>query len=454
MKFFDIAGRSGRSLRSAKARTILTSLAIAVGAFTLTLTLAAGNGIRDYTDRLVANNFDPAESIVGRDEEIENNGAPNSAPKEYDESVANLTVGGDGSAMQLKQVTDNDIEELRQLPFVEQVRPNYQLSARYLTREGQKRYTVAVQAYNPGQKPELVAGEVPESGDVADGEIILPDAYINLLGFSNARDAVGQSIALNVSRPFAANSIEDLIGQARAGASPDIPNKTIVLKVRAVAKRPATSIAVTGLPVMLSGHDARDLYMYTSENTPNYGKYIYAYVRVKGGADQAVANDAKAQLKARGYYAQTSQDIQKTITQFVNILQILVGVFGVITVIASIFGIVNTMYISVLERTREIGLMKALGMSGRDVSWLFRIEAAWIGFLGGLIGALSAFILGASLNPWLNKMLDLGGNSILVFDIVQIIALISVLIIVAIVAGWLPSRKAARLDPIEALRTE
>jgi putative ABC transport system permease protein len=132
-----------------------------------------------------------------------------------------------------------------------------------------------------------------------------------------------------------------------------------------------------------------------------------------------------------------------------------VAVFGAITVIASIFGIINTMYISVLERTREIGLMKALGMSGRDVGWLFRIEAAWIGFLGGMIGALGALALGLALNPWLTKQLDLGeGNSILRFDIPQILALIATLTLVAIIAGWLPSRKAARLDPIEALRTE
>jgi len=92
MKALDLIRRAGRSLKSAKVRTILTSLAIGVGAFTLTATLAAGNGIRDYTDRLISNNFDPAELIVGRDPEIENSGAPNTSPKEYDASVSNLTV--------------------------------------------------------------------------------------------------------------------------------------------------------------------------------------------------------------------------------------------------------------------------------------------------------------------------------------------------------------------------
>ena len=119
------------------------------------------------------------------------------------------------------------------------------------------------------------------------------------------------------------------------------------------------------------------------------------------------------------------------------------------------FGIVNTMYISVLERTREIGLMKALGMRGRHVGWLFRIEAAWIGLLGGAIGSGLALLIGTLINPWLTKTLNLGsGNSILIFDAWQIIGLITALILVAIAAGWFPARKAARLDPIDALRTE
>jgi putative ABC transport system permease protein len=125
MKLVDILNRSGRSLRTAKTRTILTSLAIAVGAFTLTLTLAAGNGIRAYTDRLVADNFDPTESIVGRDKEIENNGPFNMAPKEYDESVGSIRAGATGGSLQLKQITDQDVAELSKLPIVEQVRPDY-----------------------------------------------------------------------------------------------------------------------------------------------------------------------------------------------------------------------------------------------------------------------------------------------------------------------------------------
>ena len=218
MSIPDLVRRAGRSLRSAKARTILTSLAIAVGAFTLTATLAAGNGIRAYTDRLVANNFDPSELIVGRDKEIENNGTPNSGPQEFDESVASLTVGGNGSSLQLKQITDKDIEELKKRDDVEQVRPNYQLNVRYITREGQKRYTLSSESYNPGQKPEMVAGKLPGSGDITTGTLLLPDVYIGPLGFKNAEDAIGKEVKIAAQQPFTQEAVADYVAKLQAGA--------------------------------------------------------------------------------------------------------------------------------------------------------------------------------------------------------------------------------------------
>ena len=84
--------------------------------------------------------------------------------------------------------------------------------------------------------------------------------------------------------------------------------------------------------------------------------------------------------------------------------------------IASIFGIINTQYISVLERTQQIGLMKALGARGKDVSRMFRYEALWIGFLGGLIGLVLAF--GVTLfNPVITSILELDeGTTLLMMD--------------------------------------
>ena len=190
---------------------------------------------------------------------------------------------------------------------------------------------------------------------------------------------------------------------------------------------------------------------FLTADTDQYQKYVSAVVKVKEGNEPKVTADY---LNEREMTAKTAKDLQGLIFTIVGILQGIVAGFGALALIASVFGIINTQYISVLERTSQIGLMKALGMPRKGVAKLFRYEAAWIGLIGGLIGSLTAFVMGLLLNPFITKTLELGDNTLLIFVWWQIGLLLLGLIAVAIVAGWLPARKAAKLDPIEALRTE
>jgi len=193
------------------------------------------------------------------------------------------------------------------------------------------------------------------------------------------------------------------------------------------------------------------LYDYINVDTHSYNYFLGASVRVNSAEN---ADSVKNTLTGMGYTAQTAADILGVVNTFINVLQgILLG-FGALAILTSIFGIINTQYISVLERTQQIGLMKALGMRKRDVGRLFKIEAAWIGFLGGAIGSSLAYLVGTLANPLISKALNIGDIRLLIFNPLSMIIVVVGLIFVSVASGILPARKASKLNPIDALRTE
>ncbi len=426
MKATDIIRRAGKNLRQAKARTVLTSLAIGVGAFTIALAMAAGNGGRDYLDTMIGalGSMRNINVMAKQDASAQSDNKPRKVGEQTQAAAAN--------SLGFRELTVADRTKIEKIEGVERVMPTFNLSAKSVTANGSDEYEADVQSQSDDSSIELTAGSLGDNYEIKPSQVVLPHVFVEAFGFKNAEAALGKTVNI---------AFDDAMG------------KTFVRKftIVAVDKEPTSPLAFYTNQFRISNSDGESIAKaQRPEGAPE--TFFGFMVRVKEGADPNTVRDA---INAAGTYeAQTFAEMRSSVMQVVNIVQYGLMGFGALAIIASIFGIINTQYISVLERTQQIGLMKALGARRKDVSRLFRYEAAWIGFLGGAIGVVLAFLV-TLLNPVITKALELEeGTRLLQMDWVMSGILIVGLMLIAILSGYFPARKAAKLDPIEALRTE
>ena len=425
MKTTDIIRRAGRNLRQAKGRTLLTALAISVGAFTITMALAAGAGGRQYLDETVSAAGDMRTIRVSAKQDEVN--ASNDKPQKLEDATSVQKSTG-----AFKELTVKDREKIASVEGVEKVLPIFSVDLRSVAANSSAEYVGVMQVQYDNTAIELSAGKLGANNEILPGQVVLPHKYVESFGFKNAEDALNKTVTASF-----------------LGADGQVFTRTFTIV--AVDAQPSSPLAFYQDQFRISNKDGEEI-AKAQRPAGQEETYFSLMVTAKEGAN--VDTVKQAIIAAGNYEAMTFAEMRTSIMQMVNIVQYGLMGFGALAVLASIFGVINTMYISVLERTQQIGLMKALGMRNRDVGRLFRFEAAWIGFLGGVIGSGSAVILGLILNPVIDNLLKLEGKSLLIFEPISVAVIIIALILVAVVSGLFPSRKAAKLDPIEALRTE
>lgn len=182
--------------------------------------------------------------------------------------------------------------------------------------------------------------------------------------------------------------------------------------------------------------------------------YNRAKVKVQ---DRPDLGPVRSEIDALGF---TTVSVKDTITQIDRIfliVKIILGAFGMIALLVASIGIFNTMTIALLERTHEIGIMKAIGATDKDIKRMFIFEVAIIGLLGGILGVLTGIISGIAVNWIVNSLAQaVGGEANTIFDTPLYFALIAIIFsfIVSTLAGLYPAKRAAKLNPIEALRYE
>jgi len=182
-------------------------------------------------------------------------------------------------------------------------------------------------------------------------------------------------------------------------------------------------------------------------------------------ADNRQVEEVQRQIREKGYNAFSALDALRQINRYFGILQGILGGIGAVALLVAAFGIVNTLSMAILERTREIGLMKAVGARNRDVMSIFLGEAAFIGLLGGVAGVGVGWGLSSVANLIIQGLIQQsGGNSPFSgpsgpMDIVYTPAWLAIFALlfattVGLVSGIYPALRAATLDPLRALKYE
>ncbi len=177
---------------------------------------------------------------------------------------------------------------------------------------------------------------------------------------------------------------------------------------------------------------------------------------IEDGADiKAVQEEIDKELeKAHGtkdFYTMTSENLLAGADAILGLVGLVVFVIAGISLIVGGIGIMNTMLMAVMERTREIGIMKAIGASSNLVLFLFLIEAGLIGLVGGAIG----IIIGSGIGALASFAASLAGFPFNALPSLELIAGALIFsLVIGMVSGWIPARRAANMDPVEALRFE
>jgi putative ABC transport system permease protein len=289
----------------------------------------------------------------------------------------------------------------------------------------------------------VIAGRVPRSDSAA--ELLITDRTALSLGFADPAQAVGTTV------DFKATS-----GALAVGGPPSNPVKYQLILALKVVGVISSQYMPAGAPGGLTPYGmAKDYWAHVAQiNGWKAGEFSSITLL----ADSAGAVDSlRDRVQALGFQAQTFGDLFRGFEDLLSRLRIALLALAVVALLLACLGIANTMYSAVLERTKEIGVLKALGARSHDVLLLFVAEAALIGLAGGVIGTLAAVALAQLGNEAVDRLArSVAGAGIEVFqnDFWIALAALVLAVVLSTASGLLPAVRAARQDPSRALRYE
>ncbi|MEM9996327.1 MAG: ABC transporter permease [Bacteroidota bacterium] len=451
MRLADLLRLALDGLRRNRTRSLMTLAGIAVGVGALLALLSYGSGLQ----RLARAEFD-ALALYNT---LRVTSTPTPISGFGDLTVRNTTpIDSAGRRIAEVDVTDSLLTVIEALPDVLAAYPEVNFPARVRWRG--KEIDVAVEGVPlslgalPAYQPAHGAFFQSETDTVA----LVSASMLDRLGFASPEEALGRRITLLVPT-LDVQKLRQSIMFISLGLQ-SIPITSEQHRVRIAGVLPEENQQLSGFVRLLLPLDyatampkiaffsSLDLILRDS-NSDGYGA---ARVQI---ADRDRYAEAKADIEGLGVYAMGFREQFTQLERLFRVMDLSLGIVGVIGLLVATLGIANTMSMSVLERTPEIGVMKAVGGLGRDVRRLFLVESALLGLVGGLVGVVLGFGFVRLLSLGVRRLL--ASQNVPPVDLFYtapwlVLGCLVVAVLVAVTAGAWPSARAARIEPLQALQ--
>lgn len=447
MKFKDYIKMAFSNLGRRKLRTFLTAFAVAIGVMLIITMVSLGKGVENLiTDSL---------------EEFNNINAISVIPTQYKDDVDDSANTNENAVadVKFKEITKENINKIKEKGDIQDVVSIFRADVSSI-KLGDKSVELSsvngvdtnyniyaesdVDAARQKKKDDsinyLISGNLIKDNNA--NECMITEKLSKKLGIDNPKDMIGKEIEIVADKSFA-----------------NIKEKPLDLKVKVVGVINEKVNETDSVTTTIGVADKINKFMKNNEYTYSKVGPTTINVNVKNASDVKKINEYIQ--KDLGYTTFSLEDVAERVKSVFIVVKSILAIGGAIVLFVAALGVINTMVMSIYERTKSIGVMKAVGASKGDIKAIFLVESGAIGFIGGVLGTLFSLfnlVVIKAIAMYVLKSKGVTDTSFLgnVFASPLKICLITIsfAIIITILAGLYPSSRAAKLNPIDALKYE